>query len=113
MENENRLIDANAFIEDIKTEIVELWLNGLKGTPQPRDQLYDFINRIGEQPTVDAVEVVHADWINIIQLDETHFIGFCSHCGTEQVVKFPTALKAYHKYCRWCGAKMDGGNEDV
>lgn len=52
-----RLIDANAFIDDIKTEIVELWLNGLKGTPQPRDQLYDIIDRIGEQPTVDAVEV--------------------------------------------------------
>ena len=58
MANEKRLIDANAFIEDIKTEITELFMNGLKGTPQPRDHLYDFVNRIGEQPTVDAVEVV-------------------------------------------------------
>lgn len=55
---DKRLIDADAFIEDIKTEITELFMNGLKGTPQPRDHLYDFVNRIGEQPTVDAVEVV-------------------------------------------------------
>lgn len=94
MATEQRLIDANALRDDTfildawDAKIVRAWLD--------------------DQPTVDAVEVVHADWINITQLDETHFIGFCSHCGTEQVVKFPTALKAYHKHCRWCGAKMDG-----
>jgi hypothetical protein len=52
-----RLIDADAFIEDIKTEILNLYLDGMKGTPRPRSELYDIIDRIGEQPTVDAVEV--------------------------------------------------------
>ena len=55
---EKRLIDANAFTEDIKTEIVNLRMDGLKGTPRPCGELYDIIDRIGEQPTVDAVEVV-------------------------------------------------------
>ena len=58
MANEKRLIDADAFIEDIKTEIMNLYLDGMKGTPRPRSELYDIIDRIGEQPTVDAVEVV-------------------------------------------------------
>ncbi len=52
-----RLIDADAFIDDIKTEIVNLYLDGMKGTPRPRGELYDIIDRIGEQPTVVAVPV--------------------------------------------------------
>lgn len=50
-----RIIDADAFVEDIKTEIMNLYLDGMKGTPRPRSELYDIIDRIGEQPTVDAV----------------------------------------------------------
>lgn len=57
MANEKRLdlIDRQAFIDDIKTEIVNLRLNGLKGTPRPCDELSAFIDRIEEQPGVDAV----------------------------------------------------------
>lgn len=51
-------IDRQAFIEDVKTEIMNLYLDGMKGTPRPRDELYDLIDRINEQPAVDAVEVV-------------------------------------------------------
>lgn len=56
-----RLIDADAFIEDIKTEAMNLYLDGMKGTPRPRSELYDIIDRIGEQPTVDAVMVVRCE----------------------------------------------------
>ena len=41
-----RLIDADAFIEDIKTEIINLYLDGMKGTPRPSSELYDIIDRI-------------------------------------------------------------------
>ena len=58
MASEERLISADAFIEDIKTEAVNLLLDGFKGTPQPTDHLFAIIDRINEQPTVDAVEVV-------------------------------------------------------
>lgn len=51
-------IEREAFIEDIKTEIVNLKLNGLKGTPRPCEELYGFIDRINEQPAADVVEVV-------------------------------------------------------
>ena len=101
MANEKRLIDANALIQQF---------SGGETMKTMTQSIYDamFVKALQEAPTVDAVEVVYADWINITQLDGKRFVGFCSHCGTEQVVKFPTALKAYHKHCRWCGAKMDG-----
>lgn len=41
-----RLIDADAFIEDIKTEIINLYLDRMKGTPRPSSELYDIIDRI-------------------------------------------------------------------
>ena len=54
-----RLIDADSFIADIETENINLYLNGLKGTPRPREiSLTEVIDRIKEQDTVDAVEVV-------------------------------------------------------
>lgn len=46
-----RLIDADIFIEDIKTEIVNLKMDGMLGTPRPTDNLYDLIDRIVQQPT--------------------------------------------------------------
>ena len=39
----NRYIDADAFIEDIKTEAMNLFWDGMKGTPRPRKELYDII----------------------------------------------------------------------
>lgn len=54
MANE-RLISADGFIEDIKTEIMNLYMDGKKGTPRPREELYAIIDRINEQPTVDVV----------------------------------------------------------
>ena len=66
-----RLIDADAFIEDIKTEIVNLALDGLKGTPRPREELYQIIDRINEQPTAYDVEKV------IEQLSNAKLGGRC------------------------------------
>lgn len=56
-----RLIDADAFIEDIKTEIVNLAMDGMKGTPRSREELYQIIERIGEQPTAYDVEAKVAE----------------------------------------------------
>ena len=108
MANEKRLdlIDRQAFIEDIKTEIVNLRLNGMKGTPRPCGELSAFIDRIEAQPGVDAVEVVHGRWDTIWQGEDSRGnVVKCSVCGYK---KFDTT----DHYCPNCGAKMDGGNED-
>ena len=53
-------------------------------------------------PTVDAVEVVHGRWIKDGE------VVVCSNCGEEH------AWDEYRAtYCEDCGAKMDGGVEDV
>lgn len=53
-----RLIDADAFIQDITDEITNLRMNGLKGTPRPTSELYEIIDRVNEQPTAYDVDAV-------------------------------------------------------
>ena len=113
MVNEKRLIDANAFIEDIKTEAMNLCLDGMKGTPRPRSELYDIIDRIGEQPTVDAVEVVYGKWtpVDVIAKKAGYSVRYYHHA--ECKVNPCRLFECMDDYCPNCGAKMDGGNEDV
>ena len=106
MATEKRLISVDDFIEDIKTEITNLAMEGLKGTPRPREELYAIIDRINEQPTVDAVEVVHGDWV-----DEYPYVR-CSVCNAEWINCITDNEPKLFYYCPNCGAKMDGGNED-
>ena len=73
---------------------------------------------IDEQPTVDAVPVVHAHWNcieNVVSYEGTFDAYECSHChkcflddlcennGSDYV-----DAKKDFKYCPFCGAKMDG-----
>ena len=51
------LIEKEAFIEDLKAEISNLRMNGLKGTPRATSDLYGMIDRINEQPTTTEAEI--------------------------------------------------------
>lgn len=87
MENEKRLIDADAL--SVRVMDTSYWDN------QDEDVIW---NLVQDAPTVDAVEVVHGRWIDAIE-----FCGdyICSNCeslyGTN---KF--------NYCPNCGADMRG-----
>lgn len=69
------------------------------------------VSRINLQPAADVAPVVHGVWLESISL-EPEFGGgfmprrtyFCSECGLREKRKW--------SYCH-CGAKMDGGMEDV
>ena len=95
MANEKRLIDAEA--------MREYWLeNG------ENEYVYDtnaVLDSIDEQPTVDAVEVVHGRWE-----PRTDVVGFvrCSVCHDCNVYDDWADGKKWN-YCPNCGAKMDGG----
>ena len=85
-------ISKSAFIEDIKTEIVNLSMNGLKGTPRPREELYQLIERIEEQPTVDEKEIIRKAFERVIEqfngLMPIRFNGFGKTLITvEDVIK--------------------------
>ena len=105
MANEKRLIDGNALLAEL-----DKFAN-----PMPNKSGYEFlhgiataITEIEDAVTVDAVEVVHGRWVL-----QRYYGGMrkgmvariiCSECG------YPNEKT---NYCPNCGAKMDGGNEDV
>lgn len=102
-------IDKQAFIEDIETEIINLKLDGMKGTPMPCDELYGFIERIKEQPPADVAPVIHAKWKFVAGPDEDNNLQFmCDNCGAGDV----HAADVTVPYCWKCGARMDGGDEE-
>lgn len=59
----------------------------------------DVIEYLDEVPTVDAVPVRHGRWNNGYEVQN------CSECGYR-------GKRSYH-YCPKCGARMDGGVNDV
>lgn len=97
MQNEVRLIDANAVIETIKTKARNEVMT-LKGV----------LSIIESAPTCDAQEVVHGMWI-----EETKTIAYsylpktvCNACGWF-TFSGGEIFNAENRYCRNCGAKMD------
>lgn len=59
-------------------------------------------------PAADVAPVVHAEWV--VCGDGDNVPWMCSHCGKTTAHKYKVI---YGKYCPHCGAKMDGGNENV
>ena len=92
MANEKRLIDANALRErhcvGCNEDIREMCRVG----PICASLLW-----VDEEPTVDAVEVVHGRWEN----------NHCTNCGTHKPYDGDGLYWATN-YCPNCGAKMDG-----
>lgn len=124
MENEERLIKANelmATVEGINWyHIDKLGYLSDGANSQYHTPIYkaeDIYNAIKNAPTVDAVEMVHAKWEYNGRNDEY----FCSNCY-KQPISFKREMNCgvgefvevcFSDYCPNCGAKMDGGNENV
>lgn len=89
--------------EYIKRESLIAWLHNMAVSPA----LIAAIKNKERFPAADVVEVVHGEWTNIRDYGD-YCLGHCSVCRTPQEVAFPSALKEGFRYCRWCGAKMDG-----
>lgn len=69
--------------------------------------IYQARKLVAYQPTVDVVEVVHAEWIKNWE------IGYsaCSHCGKGYLWEDYKGVADW-EYCPNCGARMDGGRDD-
>ena len=116
MATEKRLIDANALIEsgyDVTLdEVFPDWHELPESVQEAVCKHGQYLKKlIQQQPTVDAVEVVHGEW-SIIEDDyDDATILECSVCEVsfrfyEYDGLLPQA-QTYH-YCPNCGAKMDG-----
>ena len=88
---DKRLIDANALLDAMpkNDELLSL----------------DVRRVICDAPTIDAVEVVHAEWLTNSDVPDTLI---CSKCGRRFDMYFFDQKDM--PYCL-CGAKMDGGAE--
>ncbi len=123
MENEQRLIDANAFaeaLENADADVCETYHDCYCDWGFSRKAIEDIVDRI---PTVDAVEVIHGEWlVEAYTADDSivvipyrkhqHNEPFCSRCGHYALLN-GCGDYVTSNYCPHCGAKMDGGNEDV
>ena len=75
-----------------------------------REKLPPFKCTVNE-PTVDAVEVVHGQWVD----KEDYYMETgvsCSICGERYFFETSRTDFEPYNYCPNCGAKMDGGNKD-
>lgn len=59
----------------------------------------EILQMVADMPSEDVQPVVHGEWINIFDEDESK----CSECG--KLYYYPVTRG--YKYCPSCGAKMD------
>ena len=57
------------------------------------------IGIISSAPTIDAVSVVHGEWLDEHEDGHGFWVGTCSQCGKARRID---------NFCPNCGAKMDG-----
>lgn len=103
MEGERRLIDANVLIEEINQQ------RRANRTSFPRKSYVvgDVLTSIYNAPTVDAVEVVHGQWIAVPSSDMMTGKAYC--CSECKRMRYGSFMP---NYCSNCGAKMDGGADN-
>ena len=102
MATEKRLIDANRYGMHIAD--IQLTNRGW------RDDICEFLDYmtelLDEQPTVDAVEVVHGRWVS----DEGDVLFHCSECDTQISTSWDYDDLLWN-YCPNCGANMRSNEE--
>ncbi|MCQ2802893.1 MAG: hypothetical protein MJ225_04435 [Bacilli bacterium] len=81
-------------------------MDGLKGTPRPRDiSFIDLIDRIKEQPIVDAEPIKYGQWIEEPLACNGDYIIRCSVCNRAMIISKQIGMIG--NYCPNCGAKMN------
>lgn len=99
-------IEREATIKRIK-EVCCVSCNSYNGVRCRACGTGDAIDMIEDAPAADVAPVVHSHWEHKIR-DDGENIGICHNC------KYPVDwFWGQAKYCPNCGAKMDGGNENV
>ena len=71
----------------------------------PKNEWFVKVDDLLTAPTVDAVEVVHGEWVR--NEDDECYWYTCSECA-EYPMRDRWGDEKLTKYCPNCGAKMDG-----
>ena len=109
MATEKRLIDANALMEEARR--CSPFVAGL-------GDIVDIELLVNDQPTVEAVEVVHGRWVDSYGGNYANQLYVCSECKKKALYKFEDDelhiglwVQELTDYCPNCGAKMDGDGD--
>ena len=115
MENEKRLIDADALMRRLRKRREDFASGWRTLDAMPKNAQIQYHENlecaliVEDIPIVDAVEVVHGRWLRQDEHDpdwwgytDTHL--YCSACLEE--------ANSQYNYCPNCGAKMDGERKD-
>ena len=97
---EQRLIDANNLIEEIREERCYNCRN-FKDMKCDYCGTADYIYMIEDMPAADVAPVIHARW------EKRGSSWYCTHCGIGYRITCGNIPASRHKYCPNCGAKMD------
>ena len=117
MANEKRLIYAEDLLKPVNYSVLLLQSGGRNSGKTMAMYEKFFRKRVEMAPTVDAVEVVHGEWLDGYAVDHNGKKVYdsidCSVC--EEVFKIESHDREYWKgrlkRCYCCGAVMDGGHE--
>lgn len=94
--------DAIAIIEEKQKELCPVGRYGrsyVYGSDREKYDAWDeIIDALENIPAADVAPVVHGEWIH-----HDDGVVTCSECGNAE------SSDSY--YCRYCGAKMDGGDD--
>ena len=104
MTNENRLIDANALMDEFRRYMVERY-DREKCVSEENCKTCDksclWRKKVSAAPTVDAVEVVHGRWIELYMGELK-----CPICD-EKVMCVGWLTNGKYNYCHNCGANVN------
>ena len=108
MATEKWLIDGKALVENFRrTKMDEVFPNWKELSPTTQAAIIRLTTKyraiILSAPIVDAVEVVHGEWVS----DEGDVLFHCSECETQISTSWDYDDLRWN-YCPECGAKMDG-----
>ena len=100
----SRYIDAENISNRINLTIKELSKDPIKYAFSI-DNLETYLFMINEEKVEDVAPVIHAHWIETNYFDDYgDRFSYCSNCGKYEL--------ECSKYCRDCGARMDGETDD-
>ena len=77
----------------------------------PYNVLTEVRDRIEALPTVDAVPVVHGEWIET-EMGYDDYAWVCTVCGEPWVLNAGTPSENNMNYCPNCGARMRGEHDE-
>lgn len=97
-----RPIDADEFVEQYNLKDATKY--GNKDDEQQNHSystlyLYELACMIDDAPTIEAVPVVHGEWI------EKNYTWYCSNCDGHPYKGYTPAIPDYN-ICPYCGADM-------